>query len=124
MLALLMLFAAQPNPVCTRYVVVPGPEQGFADSALVTKAIHHETGPRDLGTVLAMGQWRVVWAAPSDSEHGVFFFRGARGSERFINAWGGAGASRQEAFRWATHTIHVPAPLARCFADKLKTDGI
>ena len=125
MLPLLMLLtAAQPNPACARFVVDPGPKQGIADSELVTKASHHQTGPRDLGTVLAMGRWRIVWAAPADSEHGVFFFRGATGSERFLTVWGGAGASRQEAFGWATRTLHVPAPLATCFADQLEADGI
>lgn len=124
LLVMLAAATAHPNHACARFVVDPGPEQGMADAALVTKASHLETGPRDLGTVLATNRWRIVWAAPANSEHGVFFFRGAQGSERLLDIWGGAGASQVEAFRWATRKLHVPTPLAGCFADRLAADGV
>lgn len=116
--------AAQPGHACARFVVDPGPEQGMADAALVSKASHRDTGPRDLGTVLATDTWRIVWAAPADSEHGVFFFRGTKGSERLLDIWSGAGATRAEAFRWATRKLHVPTSLAGCFADRLAAEGV
>lgn len=84
-------------PGCDRFLVEPTPEQGWSDAALVTKASHHATASRDLGTALAGLGWRIVWARPADSEGGVFFFRGPRGSERLVDIWGGSGASRAEA---------------------------
>lgn len=115
--------AAHPAIRCERYVVEPTPEQGMADAALVRKASGHDASPRSLGTAMAMGTWRVVWARPEDSEGGVFFFHGPRGAERFVNVWGGPTSDRAAAFRWARTTVRAPVALSRCFAARLVANG-
>ena len=112
--------AAVPAAGCARYEVVPGPEQGMADAALVRKASGHDASPRSLGMTLALGSWRAVWAAPDGSEHGVFFFHAGR----FVDVWGGPTSDRAGAFRWANRKVGAPAPLSRCFARRLTTQGL
>ena len=108
---------------CGRYVVPPTLDQGFSDAALVARASHHPTGPRDLGIVMAAGGWRFVWAAPADSERGVFVFHGSPKHERFVNVWGGT-PDHQSVYQWASRDVGAPAALARCVAHKLTTDGL
>ena len=122
MLALAGLVAT-PAAGCASYEVTPGPEQGMADAALVRQASGHDASPRSLGTALAMGSWRIVWARPDDSEPGAFFFHGRPGAERFVNVWSGPTSDRAGAYRWATRRVGAPASLARCFAARLVTNG-
>lgn len=125
MIAILLslALAAQPATVCRHVVVDPTPEQGMADAALVRKASGHDASPRSLGTALASESWRAVWARPDQSEGGVFFFHGPRGAERFVDVWGGPTSDRAAAFRWARRKVGAPLELARCFAERVVTEG-
>lgn len=129
MIPILMLVALAGAPsfssamTCDRYVVDPGPEQGMADAALVRRASGHDVSPRSLGTTLASGEWRVVWAHPDYSEPGIFFFRGPRDYERLVDIWGGPTSDEAGAYHWALK-IGAPRELARCFAQRLVHSGL
>ena len=112
--------AANGNAGCGRYEVVPTVEQGMSDAALVRRASGHDASPRSLGTALAEGTWRAVWARPDDSEGGVFFFH----NQQFVDVWGGPTSNRSGAFSWATRKVGAPVALSRCFAARLTMTGI
>lgn len=110
-------------PACNKFLVDPGPEQGMSDAALVSRASHHATGPRDLGSAMAGRGWRIVWATPADSEPGVFFFRGRPGAApRLVDTWGGT-PNRKAALHFA-QGIGVPQAMAQCFANRLVSEGV
>ena len=97
--------------------------QRAADAALVTRVGKQRVSAKQVGYVLAEGEWRLVWATPSDAERGVFFFhRAGRHGYRLVETWGGVIApdERDSTIAWAqARAGHPSRRLATCFVDAL-----
>lgn len=115
LIAILATVAGTHLPICDGYISNPTPAQRAMDAAAICAATRLPATSNVIGTVLAAGPWRVVWARPLGSEPGVFFFRNKGGKLHCVNTWGGVlsgPADRDEALRWAADKIAALATLA------------
>ena len=92
-----------------------------ADASLVSRVGRQHVTADEIGPALAEGDWRVVFATPSNAERGVFFFkRGAGQRFRLIDVWGGVipPDERASTIKWiAAHYHQPPMLLTACVVD-------
>ena len=122
-IAALAVLSGTHLPACASYLVHPTAAEHIQDAALVGRAAKRAAEPSSIGAVIAGRGWRIVWAAPANSEPGVFFFRGTRPPLGFVDVWGGPADTQGEAARWAAQTAGAPEAVARCFAEALIEKG-
>jgi hypothetical protein len=112
---------AAPGDRCAALRPPNSAAQRSADAALVTRVGKQRVSAAQVGFVLAEGDWRLVWATPSDAERGVFFFhRAGRHGYRLVDTWGGVIApdERSDTIAWAqARAGHPSRRLAVCFVD-------
>jgi hypothetical protein len=92
-----------------------------ADAMLVTRVGKQAVSAKQVGYALREGDWRLVWATPSEAERGVFFFhRTGRAGYRLVETWGGVipPDERASTIAWAqARRGHPSRRLATCFVD-------
>jgi hypothetical protein len=115
--------AGRHLPACAIYVQSHTAGEMKTDAELVGAATHTRARPETLSTVMALPDWRLVWATPAGGEKGVFFFRRAGSGYRLVDTWGGVAlrSERGATAAWAAK-LGVPQALAQCFASHV-VDG-
>lgn len=109
---------ASPRTECARYVQPLPTEVRAREAARIAALAKAPTSPDQVHLAMGMGDWRLVWATPTDSEEGIWFLKRSPQGYRLVETWGGVSSSAADQagdVSWATR-LGVPRPLARCFA--------
>lgn len=117
-LALASVLIASPRTACARYVQPLPTEVRAREAERITALTRAPTSPDQVHLMMGMGDWRLVWATPADSEEGIWFLKRSPQGYHLVETWGGISSSAADQAHdvtWATR-LGVPGPLARCFA--------
>jgi len=112
------LLALQSSSACS--VVTPRLTQAVrrVEAARVATLSRRRVRPTEVSHVISDGEWRLVFATPTNSERGVFVMRRTGRNYRLVDTWGGvlAPSDRGHAAGWARSLPRggVPAVLANC----------